>query len=334
MEIINPLVSVIVPNYNHEKYLVKRLESILDQTFQDFEIILLDDCSPDNSKEILLKYAKNSKVSHCVFNATNSGNTFVQWNKGIDLAKGKYVWIAESDDFSENTYLEELVDYFNKNKDLTLVYCQSNKADENDMITGSWLEFTNIFDQELFLNDFTIDGNLFIEKFLIYKNVIPNASGVLFLKAAALELGPLDTDIEMRYCGDWLFYIKLITNQRIGFVSKPLNNFRYHPNSVIAKSNKNNNRVYLIDVVKEMRGKILSFFLLECPANFSVINKINKAIIREHEYEKGMHLIRNGKEGDGILLILSFLDLFFKNYKFKKNFLIKWNHYIGNIKKT
>jgi glycosyltransferase involved in cell wall biosynthesis len=333
MEIINPLVSVIVPNYNHEKYLVKRLESILNQTFQDFEIILLDDCSPDDSKEILLKYAKNSKISHCVFNETNSGNTFVQWNKGIDLAKGKYIWIAESDDFAENTFLEELVDYFNQNQDLTLVYCQSNKADENDVITGSWLEFTNVFDQERFLNDFTIDGNLFIEKFLIYKNVIPNASGVLFLKERALELGPLDTDIEMRYCGDWLFYIKLITNQRIGFVSKSLNNFRYHTNSVIAKSNKSNNRVYLIDVVRVMRGKIMSFFQLECPGNLSVISKINKAIIREHEYEKAMDLISSGKKREGILLILSFLDLFFKNYKFKKNFLFKWNHFIGNIKR-
>jgi glycosyltransferase involved in cell wall biosynthesis len=86
-----PLISVIVPNYNHEKYLKQRLESVFNQTYVNFEVILLDDFSTDSSTNILSEYAKNPKVSHCVFNETNSGNTFVQWNKGIALAKGDYI---------------------------------------------------------------------------------------------------------------------------------------------------------------------------------------------------------------------------------------------------
>jgi glycosyltransferase involved in cell wall biosynthesis len=69
----------------------------------------LDDCSTDKSQEILLEYADNPKVSHCVFNKINSGNTFIQWNKGTALAKGDYIWIAESDDFCELNFLEELI---------------------------------------------------------------------------------------------------------------------------------------------------------------------------------------------------------------------------------
>ena len=78
-----PLVSVIVPNYNHAPYLRERIDSILNQTFQDFELILLDDCSPDNSREIINSYKDNPHVSHIVLNEENSGNTFVQWDLGV-----------------------------------------------------------------------------------------------------------------------------------------------------------------------------------------------------------------------------------------------------------
>ncbi|CAM2918877.1 glycosyltransferase family A protein [Flavobacterium frigoris] len=333
MTTIAPLVSIIIPNYNHENYLKHRLESVFNQSYTNFEIILLDDCSTDNSRAILLEYAQNPKVSHCVFNQINSGNTFVQWNKGISLAKGKYIWIAESDDFAVNTFLEDLLNVFYLNDELVLVYSQSNKVDENSSKTGSWIDFTSEFGKDFFLSNFVVDGNYFIERFLIYKNIIPNASGVLFLRDRAIQLGDLDTDKEMRYCGDWLFYIKLITNHSLGFVAEPLNNFRYHSNSVIARSKQINDRVYLINVVKIMRDKMISFFTIECPKNIIEISKINKKIIREHEYEKAMYLIRNNQKRLGFKVLLTVLDLFFIKNKFMKNFLLRWERFINTILK-
>src|ERR1700742_1367615 len=102
-------VSVIVPNYNHSRYLNQRIDSVLSQTYQDFELIILDDCSTDDSRKIIKQYQEHPKVSHIVFNETNSGTTFKQWKKGIELAKGKYIWIAESDDWCEPNLLETLV---------------------------------------------------------------------------------------------------------------------------------------------------------------------------------------------------------------------------------
>lgn len=61
-----PLVSVIVPNYNHSAYLMSRIDSILAQDFDNFELILLDDCSTDNSRDILLKYQSDNRVTHIV----------------------------------------------------------------------------------------------------------------------------------------------------------------------------------------------------------------------------------------------------------------------------
>ena len=76
MKTNNPLISIIVPNYNHEKYLKQRLECIFNQSYFNFEVILLDDCSLDKSQEILLEYGKNPKVSHCVFNEVSNGKFF------------------------------------------------------------------------------------------------------------------------------------------------------------------------------------------------------------------------------------------------------------------
>lgn len=78
-----PTVSVIVPNYCHAPYLEQRIESILQQTFQDFELILLDDCSTDGSREILERYRNHPKVSGIFYNERNSGSPFKQWKKGL-----------------------------------------------------------------------------------------------------------------------------------------------------------------------------------------------------------------------------------------------------------
>lgn len=99
---MNPKVSVIIPNYNHAQYLEERIQSVLSQTYTDFELIVLDDCSSDNSVEIIrnMSFAGKRDNVRFYFNETNSGNTYMQWKKGISLAKGDYIWIAESDDFS------------------------------------------------------------------------------------------------------------------------------------------------------------------------------------------------------------------------------------------
>ena len=98
-----PLVSVIVPNYNYARYMDERMQSILNQTYQNFEIIILDDCSTDNSRKVIEKYRGNPHVVAIVYNKENSGSTFKQWNKGFSIAKGELIWIAEADDTCKRT---------------------------------------------------------------------------------------------------------------------------------------------------------------------------------------------------------------------------------------
>src|SRR6185437_16633828 len=129
-----PTVSVIVPNYNHALYLPKRMESILRQTYQDFELILLDDCSTDDSRAILSQYAGDARI-RVEFNELNSG-VFKQWNKGVRLARGEYVWIAESDDYADERLLERLVSILDADPSVAFAYCRSWRVDEDDRLNG------------------------------------------------------------------------------------------------------------------------------------------------------------------------------------------------------
>ena len=231
-----PLVSVVVPNYNHSIYLAQRLQSIFEQSFQDFEVILLDDASTDKSVEVLQKYAARPKASHLVINNENSGSTFKQWDKGIGLAKGEFIWIAETDDYCENNFLEKIISLHRLQPDISLAFCQSHRLNSYGEVTGNWITHTEGFKNNLFKEDFVMNGNLFIENYLIHKNVIPNVSAVVFKKAHLQKIQPLVYEPYMKYNADWYYYIQIVTNQKIAFISESLNYFRYNETSVTGEA--------------------------------------------------------------------------------------------------
>jgi len=320
----NFLVSIIVPNYNHEKFLKQRLESIFNQTYENFEIILLDDKSTDDSISILKQYANHPKVAHCAFNKTNTGNTFVQWQKGISLAKGELIWIAETDDYCESNFLEKLVQPFQEDLEVVLTYCQSNRVNENGEVTGNWISHTqDLYPQNIFLTNFIMQGNEFIEQFLICKNVIPNVSAVLIKKDAIDIKQHLELASTFRYCGDWMFYFKLIVNKKVAFISESLNSFRHHSSSVIAKAVQSENRIRIIDIDLQMRVVLMNYLLKQNIINFDNIRKNNNAIKSQYVYESALLHIRNDNKLRGYLLLLTVLNVFFDKYDIRNSIKIK-----------
>lgn len=217
-------VSVIVPNYNHASYLRQRLDSIYQQTYSNFEVILLDDASSDGSQEILKSYAAKMPNTVLVENNSNSGSVFHQWQKGVSLAQGEYIWIAESDDFAAPTFLESLVQIMDKNPNVGLAYAQSNLVDGQGGILGKATGWTADLDSERWSQPFINHGQDEIGKFLIQKNTIPNASAVLLRKTVLLKCGLVDTSF--RLCGDWLQWIKVLSQSDIAFVPECLNFWR------------------------------------------------------------------------------------------------------------
>lgn len=242
---MNPLkVSIIVPNYNHELFLPQRLESIFAQTYQAIEVILLDDASKDSSLSLLKQYENHPKVVQLICNQENSGSPFKQWKKGMEVATGDFIWIAESDDYCEPNFLEELIRLNLENDNsLDIIYSQSLDIDAEGNEVSNRLEYTANYEPNIWSGDFTIDGVGFIRKYLKEKCVIPNASAVIF-RRSLLEVEPLTQDhLQMKICGDWFFWLKLAKDSTIGFVGEPLNYFRFHPN--VTRIQSNYNKVYL-----------------------------------------------------------------------------------------
>lgn len=215
-------VSVIVPNYNHEKYLKQRIESIFQQSFKDIEIILLDDNSTDDSREIMLKYKNSSKVKHIEFNSKNSGSTFEQWNKGIQLAKGEYIWIAESDDFSSENFLEVLINQLEERPLVGMAYTLSNFVDSNGDLLWNTRESGEIIEYA---------GFEYLTNRLLIFNSIVNVSMVVF-RASVIKLIDRKLFKDMMFCGDWFFYVLVCEKAKVLEVNQAYNYYRIHLQNV------------------------------------------------------------------------------------------------------
>ena len=215
------MVSIVIPNYNHFLFLNERIETILNQTFQDFEIIILDDASTDLSLQTLKKYKYHPKVKHFVVNSINSRTPYLQWLKGIQLASGEYVWIAESDDYSDARFLQKMLAVFDKFPTAGLVFSKSILVDsENRKIEGEQWRYDKFGEVAC-----CFDGNYFATNFLIQNCVILNVSSVVF-KRSALENINLNFFSKFKHFGDWILYLQIASQAAVAYMPDGVNYFR------------------------------------------------------------------------------------------------------------
>ena len=223
-----PFVSVIIPNYCHSRYLDERLTSVLNQTYPYFEIIILDDCSPDDgaSRAVIEKYRDNPRVSHIVYNEVNSGSPFRQWQKGFSLAKGDYIWIAESDDNCDCRLLEVLTKPLMDNSRCVLSFCRSTTIDSEGNKTGI---YNSQKDKDAAIN---INGRSFISKEM-KTCFVCNASSAIFRKDVLSEIK--QDYIDYKACGDWLFWIYIMEHGDVSYTPLLLNYYRLHNTNTTQK---------------------------------------------------------------------------------------------------
>lgn len=223
-----PLISIIVPNYNHEQYLIDRLESIYKQTYKNYEVILLDDASTDNSCDILEKYyQKYKQKTTLILNEKNSGHVFSQWIKGIKSAKGELIWIAESDDYCDRHFLKKLVPFFSMEA-VSIAYSRSDFVNEDKKPIGSIENYLNELDADFWTNSFIETAETIVEKFFSIKNIIPNASSALIRKdkiTGHINNPHLD---QFRLCGDWFLYLHIIKGGLLAYTPYVSNYYRIH----------------------------------------------------------------------------------------------------------
>jgi glycosyltransferase involved in cell wall biosynthesis len=239
-------VSVIIPNYNHAEYLKQRIDSILKQTYSDFELIILDDCSTDNSREIIDDYNSRFPFIISSYNTINSGSPFIQWDSGVRKAKGELIWIAESDDFAEPTFLEKTTAIMVENENLGFVFCNSIVIDYQRQTEYLSSEWSRRLDSSKWLSHYINKGKDEISDYLFLNCTIHNVSGVLFRKSKYIEAG--FADHSMKFCGDWFTYIRILLTSDIAYISEPLNTLRLHTGSTF--NNYYASNIFLREVIR------------------------------------------------------------------------------------
>jgi glycosyltransferase involved in cell wall biosynthesis len=224
-------VSVIIPNYNHAPYLEQRIQSVLSQTYPHFEVIILDDCSTDNSRQVIDRYRTHEKVNHILYNEQNSGSPFLQWKKGIGLAQYDLVWIAESDDFAAPGFLQKAIESVERVNSPCLFYADSFTVNENgDPYEEKFSVKKNmLFETRKWTSSYHNHGVDEINECLKFDCTINNISAVVFSKSLFIANKQVASDYV--YYGDWAFIISAAFSAEVYYCNEPLNYYRKHGRS-------------------------------------------------------------------------------------------------------
>lgn len=241
------LVSVIIPSYNHEKYIEKCIMSVINQTYKNLEILVMDDNSKDNSKKIL-KNIKDSRLK--VYYSNKNKGTVRTINELTKKCKGEYIAIIGSDDIWEKNKISKQVSYLEKNLDIGAVFTATEIIDENDNL----YENDAAFNDNVFCNDNMSSGKrmrIFFEK----GNHLCHSSS-LIRSSVIKKIGFYD--ITYRQLHDYEYWVRLVNECNIHILNEKLVKYRRFKNS---KQNLSNNSFEsMIRVVNENNSIIWWMF--------------------------------------------------------------------------
>ena len=224
---MTPKVSFVVPCYNLAHLLRECLESILTQTYSDLEVLVLDDCSPDDTAEVVSSLP-DPRIKY-VRNEPNLGH-LRNYNKGIALARGDFIWLISPDDYLRKPYaLERYVNVMEQNPHLGYVLCPAIKVEngsETELVSWSTHGTT----------DQILSGHEFLEKLLIGNCVVAPTGMVRRECYDKVTTFPLN----MPNSGDWYLWCAFALDYDVGYMAEPMVCYRIHTAnmSVILKTNK------------------------------------------------------------------------------------------------
>lgn len=207
-----PKISVILPSYNGERYIAQSIQSVIDQTEQDWELIIVNDCSTDNTLKICEQFAKQDSRIKVISNKTNK-KLPASLNVGFAAAKGKYLTWTSDDNYYMNNAFEKMVAYLDTNTDVDLISMSFDVIDENDKFLYSFDNCRKYKRCQAAL----ICGNNIGAAFMYRKNI-------------ADKIGEYDTHT---FCAeDYDYWCRIALAGKIGYEPDTVYVYRLQPNSL------------------------------------------------------------------------------------------------------
>lgn len=256
-----PKISAIVPNYNHARFLPQRIESILAQTYPNIEIIILDDCSTDDSQDIIKAYcAEYPDRIRCILNSTNSGGVFHQWQKGVENSSGDLIWICESDDFCEPDFVEKLYGEF-VDMSVMIAFGRILYVDEGGNFQDGMDAYREGAEAGIWGRRLVRPAAEWFAKGFGVNNVIANVGGCLFRR---VDIRPevWSEAKTYRVAGDWFLYLQISAGGQIAWRPDAVSYFRRHGN------NTSSTGIYRADFYQELER-----FMLKLCSTWNVLDE-------------------------------------------------------------
>ncbi len=262
------LVSVIMSSFNHEKYIGESIESVLNQTCKDLELIITDDCSTDRSQKIITDYQKRDARIKATFHQKNLGITKTL-NDCLDQATGKFLCFLDSDDLWVEDKIAKQLRLLEKD-DSKLVWSQGQIINGQGQPTGQLItEYINAPSKK--------SGNLFLE--LLREQFVFRQS--LILKTEFVR--NLRFDPSLRYVNDHRFMVDLAVDHQFLFIPEPLAKYRLHGNNITTK----NESLWAKDKIN-----VRKYFLER------YIGKMTPRAAADINYQIGYYLSRLGRKAE------------------------------------
>ncbi len=262
-----PLVSVILPTYNCAHFLLHSIQSILSQTYHSYEIIVVDDGSTDNTKEVLTPFMQRIKYIYY----HQSKGAHVARNLGIRSSQGKYIAFIDADDLWLPEKLQTDVEYLEMHSDISMVYSRHINIDNNGnkLDEGSRTRLPS--------------GNIFIQLFS-EQNFITTSS-VVVRKEVFGTTGIFDE--QLLNCQDWDMWLRIAYHFKVAGINKPLVKYRHNPHSL------SKNRDNVLKYQKVIIDKTYNSFKDE---GNGISDKLYKRRLASHHAKVGRHYLRTGNK--------------------------------------
>lgn len=228
-------VGILVPSHNHARFIKARIESILNQSFQDFTVYVVDDGSSDESWDLLQDYRDNFRIK-LFKNPSPSGSPFSQYFRFISGTNNhQYWWIAESDDSANIEFLRKTISVLDKDPEIEFAFAASTLINDEGAKIGSTGEYlSNYFPELNWSEDQLIQRELGLQM-LLRGQFVPNLSGMLF-RRESFQSRQLFNIHRFKLAGDWKFVISLQSLGKSFYISEELNYFRTHSETARTKT--------------------------------------------------------------------------------------------------
>jgi glycosyltransferase involved in cell wall biosynthesis len=214
-----PLVSVVIPSYNHEKFVSQAIESVLGQDFDDLELIIVDDASTDTSRQIIQKYAVEDTRVRVILHETNNG-VAKTINDGIAIAQGKFLAVTASDDVWMKDKLSKQLAVLESDED-QIVWTEAEIIDESGRPVGS--TFSEFWSTAVAKQT----GDIFHDLLGRWEALIP--STLLYKRA---NLGGIRYDESLKYANDYKLNLELAAKYAFYYIPEPLTQYRIHESNL------------------------------------------------------------------------------------------------------